>query len=173
MQFILVSACLLDQPVRYHGGSAPCESAILKRWTQEGRIVALCPEIAGGLPVPRPPSEISAAAGGAAVLAGTAHVLEKTGNDVTAEFLLGARRAQALVREHGIRIAIMKEGSPTCGSAYTHDGSFSGILIAKSGVTTAMLVQNGVRVFSETQLDEAAAFVDALERLDEPTAKGP
>jgi len=165
MEFILVSACLLGHLVRYHGGSAPCESPILQRWITEGRVIALCPEIAGGLPTPRPPSEIAGAAGGAAVLAGTARVIEKTGGDVTPAFLLGAQQVKALVRERGIRVALLKEGSPTCGSAYTHDGSFSGIHIARPGVTTAMLLQLGVRVFSEAQVDEAAAFVNALDRL--------
>jgi len=170
MESVLVSACLLGQPIRYHGGDAQCEHPTLERWIAEGRVIALCPEVAGGLPTPRPPSEIVNAAGGTAVLAGTARVIEKTGGDVTPEFLLGARQAQALVREHGIRVAILKEGSPTCGSAYTHDGSFSGVHIARPGVTTAMLLQQGVRVFSEAQLDEAAAVVNALDRLGTTSA---
>jgi uncharacterized protein YbbK (DUF523 family) len=106
MEFILVSSCLLGQPVRYHGGSAPCESTILKCWEQEGRIVAICPEVAGGLPIPRPPSEIALAASGANVLAGTASVVEKTGRDVTREFVLGAGQALAIARQRGIRLAI-------------------------------------------------------------------
>ena len=163
MEFILVSACLLDQPVRYHGGGVPCESPILQRWMQEGRTVALCPEIAGGLPVPRPPSEIAHAAGGANVLAGSAIVVEKTGNDVTREFVLGARQALATARQRGIRLAILKEGSPSCGSGYTHDGQFRGIHVPLPGVTAALLQQEGLRVFSEAQLDEAALFLQLLE----------
>lgn len=161
---ILVSACLLGETIRYHGGHAQCEHPALERWVTEGRVLSLCPEVAGGLPTPRPPSEVADAAGGAAVLAGQARVIEKTGGDVTAQFLTGARLAQALVRKHGIRVAILKEGSPTCGSSYTHDGRFLGVHIPQPGVTTAMLLQEGVRVFSEAQLDEAVACVEALDR---------
>ncbi|WP_406741240.1 2-thiouracil desulfurase family protein, partial [Bordetella pertussis] len=28
------------------------------RWQAERRVVAVCPEVAGGLPTPRPPAEI-------------------------------------------------------------------------------------------------------------------
>ena len=161
---ILVSACLLGETIRYHGGHARCEHPALERWLAEGRVLSLCPEVAGGLPTPRPPSEVADAAGGEAVLAGRARVIEKTGGDVTAQFLTGARLAQTLVREHGIRVAILKEGSPTCGSSYTHDGRFLGVHIPLPGVTTAMLLKEGVRVFSEAQLDEAAACVAALDR---------
>lgn len=162
---ILVSACLVGQPIRYHGGDAPCDHPVLARWLAEGRVVALCPEVAGGLPTPRPPSEIADAAGGAAVLAGRARVIEKTGGDVTDAFLTGARLVQSLVRERGIRVAILKEGSPTCGSGYTHDGRFLGVHIPRPGVTAALLLQEGVRVFSEAQLDEAAACVAALDAV--------
>jgi len=163
MKPILVSACLLGQPIRYHGSDARCESPILERWVREGRVVALCPEVAGGLPTPRPPSEISQAAGGAAVLVGDARVMEKTGADVTTEFIRGANQALAIVRQHDIRLAILKEGSPSCGSGYTHDGQFAGIHIPKPGVTAALLLQQGVRVFSEMQLDEAAQFLAQIE----------
>ena len=163
MKSILVSACLLGQPIRYHGGDARCENPVLERWIHEGRVVALCPEVAGGLPTPRPPSEIAQAAGGTAVLAGDARVVEKTGADVTAEFIHGANQALAIARQHGIRLAILKEGSPSCGSGYTHDGQFAGIHISKPGVTAALLLQQGVRVFSELQLDEAAQFLAQIE----------
>lgn len=163
MQFILVSACLLGQPVRYHGGSALFESNILKRWEQEGRVVAFCPEVAGGLSIPRPPSEIAQAAGGAKVLAGTATVVGKTGQDVSREFVLGARQALAVARQHSIRLAILKEGSPSCGSGYTHDGQFRGIHVSLPGVTAALLQQEGLRVFSEAQLDAAERYLQGLE----------
>ena len=163
MKSILVSACLLGQRSRYHGGSAFCKNAILERWMSEGRVVAICPEVAGGLPTPRPPSEIAQAAGGALVLAGSARVVEKTGRDVTTEFVMGARQALAVAKQRGIRLAILKEGSPSCGSGYTHDGRFVGVHTSNPGVTAALLLQEGIRVFSETQLDEAACFVDRLE----------
>lgn len=163
MQRIFVSACLLGQPVRYDGQSVPCDSEILVRWQREGRLVALCPEMAGGLPVPRVPAEIGGGAGGAAVLAGVASVLDQRGHDVTDFFVRGAEAALRVVQEQGIRLAILKENSPSCGSHFTYDGQFSGKRIASQGVTAARLVQLGVRVFSENELAEAALYLKAID----------
>ena len=68
MEKVLVSACLLGEPVRYNGRDKRCEHDVLDRWLREGRVVAVCPEVAGGLPVPRPPAEIVNGAGGGKVL---------------------------------------------------------------------------------------------------------
>jgi uncharacterized protein YbbK (DUF523 family) len=161
MMKVLVSACLLGQRVRYHGGDARCGEAWLARWCEEGRVVPFCPEVAGGLPVPRPPAEIERG-NGVAVLGGRARVLTREGVDVSAHFLEGARQAASLAVREGIRMAVLKEGSPSCGSSQVYDGSFSGARRPGPGVTTALLEQAGVRVFSEHQLAEAAAFLAAL-----------
>jgi len=79
LRSILVSSCLLGEPVRYDGRSVPCGQEIIQRWLAEGRVVPVCPELAGGLPVPRPPAELTGS--GPDVLAGTARVLEKGGRD--------------------------------------------------------------------------------------------
>ncbi|WP_376998906.1 2-thiouracil desulfurase family protein [Bordetella pertussis] len=163
MEWVLVSACLLGRPVRYDGRDAATGHPVLARWQAERRVVAVCPEVAGGLPTPRPPAEIDAGAGGAAVLDGLAQVREASGVDVSAAFVEGARQALALVRERGIRVAVLKEGSPSCGSGYTYDGSFSGARIAREGVTAASLRRAGVRVFSEHELDAAQAWLRHLE----------
>ena len=55
---VLVSACLLGEKVRYNGADAASGSRILEDWVREGRVVPFCPEVAGGLGVPRPPAEI-------------------------------------------------------------------------------------------------------------------
>lgn len=95
---ILISACLLGQPVRYDGTARPLRHPTLAHWQAAGRLSALCPETAGGLPVPRPAAEIE---GGdaRAVLAGRARVLDRRGRDLTSAFLDGAHRALALCRE--------------------------------------------------------------------------
>jgi uncharacterized protein YbbK (DUF523 family) len=155
MQRVLVSACLLGHAVRYNGTDKKSDDDVLARWTAEGRVVAVCPEVAGGLPVPRPPAEIQGGPGGLAVLAGTARVVANTGQDVTAEFVHGAEAALEKAREHGIRVAVLKEGSPSCGSSYSYDGTFSGARVPVPGVTTALLQLHGVRVFSEAQWAEA------------------
>lgn len=81
---VLVSACLLGQPVRYDG-RASGHPDLLQRWQAEGRVVPLCPEVAGGLPTPRPPAEIPGGQGGE-VLDGLAQVVTVSGEDVSAAF---------------------------------------------------------------------------------------
>ncbi|AIS10441.1 hypothetical protein TRE132_61670 [Pseudomonas chlororaphis subsp. aurantiaca] len=160
MHKILVSRCLLGHRVRYDGGaSGPFDQ--LASWQAEGRVVALCPEVAGGLPTPRAAAEIPGGQGGE-VLDGLAQVITTEGEDVSAEFLSGARQALELVREHGIRIAVLKANSPSCGNLLTYDGSFSGVKVSGEGVTAALLKRAGVQVFSELELAEAAAALAAL-----------
>lgn len=149
-----MSACLLGQPVRYDGRSSG-HPDLLQLWQQQGRVVPLCPEVAGGLPTPRPPAEIPGGQGGA-VLDGEARVVTVQGEDVSAEFLAGARLALELVRRHGIRVAVLKSGSPSCGNRKVYDGTFSGSKIDGEGVTSALLRREGVQVFSELELEEAA-----------------
>ena len=160
MQKILVSRCLLGHRVRYDGGaSGPFDQ--LAGWQAEGRVVALCPEVAGGLPTPRAPAEIPGGQG-AQVLDGRARVLTSEGQDVSGEFLDGAQQALALVQKHAIRIAVLKAQSPSCGNLLTYDGTFSGTKVAGEGVTAALLRRHGVQVFSELQLPEAAAALASL-----------
>lgn len=163
MELVLVSACLLGEKVRYDGDDKLCLNHTLLQWREEGRIVPLCPEIAGGFPVPRPPAEITDSRGGAAVLMNKARVVEITGRDVTVGFLAGAAAALAQVKRYGIRIAVLKEGSPSCGSAYTYDGTFSGGTASEPGVTTALLREHGVQVFSELELRQAEAQIKLME----------
>ncbi|TFF34151.1 DUF523 domain-containing protein, partial [Pseudomonas sp. RIT623] len=74
----------------------------------------------------------------------------------SAAFMAGAQLALALVRRHGIRVAVLKSGSPSCGNRLTYDGSFTGVKVTGEGVTTALLRREGVQVFSELELDQAA-----------------
>ena len=163
LQYVLVSSCLLGSPVRYNGAHKRPESAILERWVREGRVVGVCPEVAGGLGVPRPPAEIEGGVGGARVIAGSARVVDDKGRDVSAAFVAGAEQALRQAGLKGIRVAVLKEGSPSCGSAFVYDGSFTGARVAHPGVTTAMLQGAGIRVFSEAQLAEADAMLRELE----------
>jgi len=159
---VLVSSCLLGEAVRYHGGDALCTSTILDRWRAEGRLVPVCPETAAGLPVPRPPAEM-AGGDGADVLKGRAVVGDSTGRDVTGAFVAGARAALASAVANGVRLAVLKDGSPSCASSYIYDGSFRGQRDSGQGVTAALLSQAGIRPFSEKQLEQAAAYLEALE----------
>ncbi|WP_374979572.1 DUF523 domain-containing protein [Pseudomonas solani] len=161
MQKILVSRCLLGQRVRYDGGAhGPYD--LLQRWQDEGRIVPVCPEVAGGLPTPRAPAEIPGGQG-TQVLEGRIPVVTDSGEDVTAEFVAGAGIALELVRRHGIGVAVLKARSPSCGNEEAYDGTFSGTRVPGEGVTAALLRAEGVRVFNETQLEAAAAWLAARE----------
>ncbi|WP_327090580.1 DUF523 domain-containing protein [Nonomuraea sp. NBC_01738] len=163
MEKILVSACLMGRKVRYDGRAKTSSDTRLAAWREEGRLVVFCPEVAGGLPTPRPAAEIEGGAGGAAVLAGAARVLATDGSDVTAEFVAGARAALAFAQSAGVRLAVLKEGSPSCGSLTVYDGTFGGGRVPGRGATTALLEQHGIRVFAEDRIDEAAAYLRSLE----------
>jgi uncharacterized protein YbbK (DUF523 family) len=134
---VLVSACLLGEPVRYDGGCFAIDHPILRRWQAEGRLVPFCPEVAGGLPVPRPPADI---AGG--------RVIARGGQDVTAQFEAGARLTLEAAQFNNARIAILKSRSPSCDAA--------------GGWTAALLRRHGIKVVSEYELVEAAAWLDGL-----------
>ncbi|PAA44443.1 purine-nucleoside phosphorylase [Pseudomonas fragi] len=157
---VLVSRCLLGHRVRYDGGASG-PFALLAQWQAEGRVIALCPEVAGGLPTPRAAAEIPGGQG-VEVLAGKAAVITTEGEDVTEAFVSGARQALALVERHGIRIAILKANSPSCGNRLTYDGSFRGVKVEGQGVTAALLTRAGVQVFSELELEEAAKALGVL-----------
>ncbi|WMC12103.1 DUF523 domain-containing protein [Oceanimonas pelagia] len=148
MKNILVSACLMGAPVRYNGNSlglAPNDLAWLQ---QHFCIKTLCPELAGGLPVPRAPAEI-AGGEGTDVLLGTARIVDNTGADQTNAFVRGAEQTLAFCRQHHIRHAILAEASPSCGSGTIYNGHFSGEKVAGQGVTAALLRRHGIVVVSQ------------------------
>jgi uncharacterized protein YbbK (DUF523 family) len=157
---VLISSCLLGQPVRYDGQSKELHNSTLDRWMSEGRLVPICPEVCGGLPIPRPAAEIAGLAD--EILTGLGKVKTEDGEDVSRYFLMGAEHALALCRREKIRVAILKENSPSCGSTQVYDGSFSRKLISGAGITTSLLRQNGIRVFSELEIAAAAEHFDSL-----------
>ena len=143
---VLVSACLLGQPVRYDGQSKGIVSDWLSALGAEGRVLTFCPEVAGGLPTPRPPAERQGD-----------RVVTASGLDVTAEFDRGAELALEICQAQGIRFALLKEGSPSCGSGRIYNGRFEGVSVAGEGKTAALLLRHGIAVFSEDQLAELAS----------------
>ncbi|NOX37883.1 MAG: DUF523 domain-containing protein [Calditrichaeota bacterium] len=159
---VLVSACLLGEKVRYDGKDASVTHPILTRWHREGRLILFCPEVAGGLPVPRPPAEI-VQGNGHDVITGKSAVVTWKGEDVTRYFLEGARRALSIAIADGVRLAILKEKSPSCGKYWIYDGHFSGNSREGPGVTTAMLQNAGIRVFNEKEIERAEAYLRELE----------
>jgi len=144
----LVSACLLGLPTRYDGKG--CALPGLLPLAARGKVLPFCPEVAGGLVIPRPPAECCGG-DGEAVLDGRARVCTAHGEDVTAAFLAGAQQALLLVRRLGVRRAILKEYSPSCGVHWIHDGSFRGDIVRGRGVTAALLLREGLVVHSEEE----------------------
>ena len=159
---VLVSGCLNGPPIRYNRTNVSVESEIWDRWQAEGRLVSFCPELGAGFAVPRAPAEIVGATA-SDVLEGRGEVHEDNGTDVTEMFVKGARLALERAFAEGCVIAVLTDGSPTCGSTYTYDGTFSGGTVPDMGVAARLLDDNGVRVFAESQLDEADRYLRSLE----------
>ena len=152
MDKILVSACLLGEPLRYDGGDNRFEHPLLQQWHREDRLIGICPETAGGLPTPRPAAEIR-----------DGRVWTQAGEDVTYAFERGAEAALELCRLHHIRLALLAARSPSCGNEFIYDGRFRGRLIPGAGITAARLQAEGIRVFNPEQIEQAAEYLSALE----------
>jgi uncharacterized protein YbbK (DUF523 family) len=151
---ILVSACLLGDPVRFDGRAKTVEDPRLARWRAEGRLVPFCPEVEGGLPVPRIPAERQA----------EGRVRDAAGVDRTEAFRLGARKALDAAREAGCRLALLKERSPSCGVHEIYDGSFTAKRIPGQGITAEILREAGLEVFSENELDALESKLEGLQQ---------
>ncbi|WP_208597633.1 DUF523 domain-containing protein [Desulfogranum mediterraneum] len=150
---VMVSSCLLGNKVRYDGRDNCLAAEDLAELRERAELIAFCPEVAGGLPIPRRPAEICGG-DGAAVLEGRAAVRRGDGREVSAAFVRGAELALATCLELDIRLALLTESSPSCGGRTIYDGSFSRRKIGGQGVTTALLSQNKIQVFSPDQLEE-------------------
>ncbi len=159
MRKILISACLVGEQVKYDGGDNRLSSTLIDQWSKENRLIPFCPEVAGGLSVPRAPVEIENGEG-LDVLQGRSRAKNKTGEDVTEAFLVGAEKTLAEAGKHQITLAILKERSPSCGVNIIYNGRFNGTRVPGKGVTARLLEQNGIRTFSEDQLEEAAQLID-------------
>jgi len=149
MKKVLISACLVGLNTRYDGGNNL--NQIFADMVKMGEAVPFCPEQAGGLTTPRSPSEITGG-DGLAVLAGKARVITDKGQDVTEDFLKGAKEALKLAKLIRAKTAILKSKSPSCGSKCVYDGTFSGKLRDGIGVTAAYLQKHGINVIDSDQV---------------------
>ena len=129
-------------------------------WLQSSaELVVFCPEISSGLPIPRAPAEIIAGKG-IDVLVGASSIVGNDGIDVTAQFVTGAQNTLRLCQQQQIKYAILADGSPSCGSSKIYNGTFSGIKIDGSGVTTALLEREGIKVFSQHSIASLIAVLE-------------
>ncbi len=139
MESLLISACLLGADCKYSGGNNRLPDELLRRLKSKYRLVPVCPETAGGLPIPRQPSERLGE-----------KVVSRLGADVTAQFQKGAETALELSKRFDCKKALLKENSPSCGSGRIYDGSFSRKLTEGDGVAAAMLKAEGLAIYGES-----------------------
>lgn len=148
---ILVSACLLGINCQYNEESDLTEK-LLEFLKDKGEFIAVCPEILGGMPIPRDASEIVGTGGGKNVILKKAKVKSIKGKDITKEFLKGAEQVLKIAKQNKVDLAILKAKSPSCGVGLTYDGTFSRNLTKGDGVTAALLRKNGIKVITEKDL---------------------
>ncbi len=136
---ILISACLLGCACRYDGKSKthPDVQKLMEKHT----LIPVCPEIYGGLPTPRPPSEIAGD-----------RVINSEGKDVTAEYMRGAKEALRMAEQFGCTAAVLKAKSPSCGRGAVYDGTFSRTLTNGAGITVTLLQKHGIKVYTEDEI---------------------
>lgn len=139
MKTIAVSACLLGENCKYNGGNNRNNAVIALK--DKYRLIPICPEMLGGLPCPRDPSERVGK-----------RVMSCSGKDVTASYIAGAAAALKIAQNEGCVAAVLKQNSPSCGTKQIYDGTFSGHKIDGMGVTAALFRQNGIPVTDENDL---------------------
>ncbi len=132
----MVSACLLGGNTKYNGKNN--QNNTLITFLKDYEIIRVCPEVMGNLTIPRNPSEIKGE-----------KVINNLGYDVTENFNKGALKTLELALQNGIKVAILKDGSPSCGSKMIYDGTFTNNKIKGMGVTTKLLEKNGIMVLNE------------------------
>lgn len=142
----LVSSCLAGVNCRYNGSNS--ENKFILQLIKEGKAIALCPEQLAELPTPRPSCEIIIDE------SGNKKVVSKDGQDFTKEFVEGAEKTLAIAKVIGIKKAILQSKSPSCGCGFIYDGSFSGKLTKGNGLTVDRLISNGIKVYTENDLDK-------------------
>lgn len=148
-QKILISACLIGENVKYDGGHNALDHPMIERWKEEGVLVPLCPEILGGLSVPRIPCEL---------LWGSDQVFNQAGENMTEAFVKGAKESLRIAKEENVCMAILKARSPSCGKGLIYDGTFTHTKVKGDGLTCKLLQENGIVVFNEEELDLAEEF---------------
>ena len=136
---IAVSACLLGDNCKYNGGNNYSEK--VRKFIECHEVVPVCPEVLGGLPIPREPAEIV-----------NGVVSRKDGTSVDREFRSGAEKAMEIVRNNRVEVVILQSRSPSCGVNSIYDGSFSRKLIPGQGVFTELLQKNGIKVIDVEDL---------------------
>ena len=136
---ILISACLAGIPCRMDGKAKLTPE--IRQLVEEGKAIPVCPEVLGGLPTPRIPSERLP----------DGRVVNAAGEDVTEAFRRGAQRALEICRNQGCACAVLKARSPSCGKDVIYDGSFTHTRVPGDGVFAALLREEGIQILTEEE----------------------
>ena len=140
MEKLLISACILGTNCKYNGKNN--YNPLVEKLKERYILIPICPEEMGGLSTPRNPSEIL-----------NDKVISSKGDDVTNNFFDGANKALDIVKKEKISKALLKEGSPSCGSNYIYDGTFTKTKINGMGITARLLKNNSIKIYTEDEIE--------------------
>ena len=138
---IMVSACLAGADCKYNGGNNRCEAVL--RLAEEHELIPVCPEVFGGLPTPRVPSEIR-----------NGRVVNREGADVDMAFRVGAEIALGIALREKPDVIVLMSRSPSCGVKERYDGTFTGTLVPGMGVFAELAQRSGFTVIDAEDLEE-------------------
>ncbi len=138
-----ISSCLCGINCKYNGKNNL--EPVFLQLLNEGKVVPICPEQLGGLKTPRIPAEIQEDKNK------NRKVINKEGMDVTFEYNLGAKRTLEILKALDIKKVIFRRRSPSCGCGEIYDGTFSGTTIKENGITTELLLKNGIKVITDEE----------------------
>lgn len=136
---IAVSACLLGHNCKYSGGNNRSQKVL--DYIAGHEVIPVCPEVTGGLPVPRVPVELK-----------NGRAINRNGEDVTDFFLKGVEKEMAKMQD--IDLAILQPRSPSCGCKQIYDGTFSKTLIDGKGMFAQALAEAGIPLMDGDDVPE-------------------
>lgn len=141
MEKLLISSCLIGNNTKYNGKNNYIKE--IEQLKLKYELIPICPEVLGGLSIPRDPSEIN-----------NDKVISINNKDVTKEFNIGANKALNIALLNNIKYALLKDGSPSCGNTYIYDGSFKNNKIDGIGITTKLLKSHNIKIYNENNINE-------------------
>ena len=141
MEYLIISSCILGNNVKYNGKNNYING--IEKLKDKYNLIVICPEVMGGLSIPRIPSEIK-----------DFKVINKEGLDVTSYFNKGREEVLKLIKDKKVTKALLKDGSPSCGSTYIYDGTFTSKKIEGFGITAKTLNELGIKVYTENNFTE-------------------
>lgn len=138
---IIVSACLAGDNCKYNGGNNLNQK--LMDFIQSHEMIKVCPEVLGGLPIPRPSAEIV-----------DGQVMNTDGKNITKEFSLGAQKAYEIVKKENPDLIVLQSRSPSCGIKQIYDGTFTGKKIPGQGLFAELCIKAGYTVLDIEDIDK-------------------